>query len=397
MKTLYFDCFAGASGDMILGGLVGLGVDPDQLTVALKGLGTLGWELRCESVDRSGISAQRVHVVTEETHAHRHLSGILRIIDQAELSPSVKARAGTIFSRLAAAESRVHRVPVEKIHFHEVGALDAIVDIVGACVGFELLGVERFLCSPLHVGSGFVEMAHGKFPVPPPAVSELLTGAPVYSTEIVGELVTPTGAAIISTVCEGYGPMPAMTVTATGYGAGGRTYEKFPNVLRLWLGETERVVAPDTERLALVETNLDDVSPQVLGHVMDRIFDAGALDCYFTPVHMKKNRPGIVVSVLCDRDLLPKVQQILFAETPTLGLRISDVSRATLPREVVSVVTEYGMIDVKIAFLERGEIKIAPEFQHCQTAALQHSVPLRTVEAAAIRAFHDTRKSAAAG
>jgi uncharacterized protein (TIGR00299 family) protein len=397
MKTLYFDCFAGASGDMILGGLVGLGVNPAELTAALRGLGTSGWQLRCGTVDRSGIGAKRVEVITEETHAHRHLSGILRIIDTAELSPSVKARAGQIFTRLAEAEARVHQIPIEKIHFHEVGALDAIVDIVGACVGFEMLGIERFLCSPLHVGSGFVEMAHGKFPVPPPAVTELLSGAPVYATEIVGELVTPTGAAIISTVSESYGPIPAMTISATSYGAGGRTYPKFPNVIRLLLGETTPAIATDTERLVLVETNLDDTAPHVLGHVMDRMFDAGALDCYFTPVQMKKNRPGVVVSVLCARDLLPAVQEILFRETTTLGLRITEVKRATIRREILSVATEYGPIDVKVAFMENGGTKASPEYEHCRAAALQHKVPLRTVEAAALRAFHEGRSNAAAG
>lgn len=397
MKTLYFDCFAGASGDMILGGLVGLGVDPAELTAALTGLGTSGWELRCSTVDRSGIGANRVEVVTEETHAHRHLSGILRIIDGANLSPAVKAQAGKIFTRLAEAESRVHQIPIEKIHFHEVGALDAIVDIVGACVGFEMLGIERFVASPLHVGSGFVQMAHGKFPVPPPAVTELLAGAPVYASEIVGELVTPTGAAIISTVCESYGPMPAMTIAATGYGAGGRTYENFPNVIRLLLGETASTTAEDTEKLILVETNLDDTAPHVLGHVMDRMFDAGALDCYFTPVQMKKNRPGVVISMLCEPELLPAVQGILFSETTTLGVRVSEVGRVALRREIVSVTTEYGPVDVKVAFLENGETKASPEYEHCRSAARENGVALRTVETAALNAFRELKRSAAAG
>ncbi len=382
---------------MILGGLVGLGVNPAELTAALTGLGTSGWELRCSTVDRSGIGANRVEVITEETHAHRHLSGILRIIDGANLSPTVKARAGKIFTRLAEAESRVHQVPVEKIHFHEVGALDAIVDIVGACVGFEMLDIERFVASPLHVGSGFVQMAHGKFPVPPPAVTELLSGAPVYATEIVGELVTPTGAAIISTVCESYGPMPPMTIAATGYGAGGRIYENFPNVIRLLLGESASRTTTDNEKLILVETNLDDVAPHVLGHVMDRMFGAGALDCYFTPVQMKKNRPGVVVSVLCESELLPVVQGILFSETSTLGLRVTEVDRVALRREFVTVTTEFGPVDVKVAVLENGETKASPEYEHCRAAALEHGVALRTVETAALTAFRERRPNAAAG
>ena len=228
-------------------------------------------------------------------------------------------------------------------------------------------------------------------------MTELLSGAPVYSTDILGELVTPTGAAIISTVCESYGPIPTMTIAATGYGAGGRTYPKFPNVIRLLLGETTPADATETERLKLVETNLDDTAPHVLGHVMDRLFEAGALDCYFTPVQMKKNRPGVVVSVLCGPDLLPSVQEVLFSETTTLGLRITNVNRVALRREIVTVATEYGPIDVKVAFLENGGTKASPEYEHCRAAALQHSVPFRKVEAAALNAFREGRSNAAAG
>lgn len=390
MKTLYFDCFAGASGDMILGGLVGLGVDPNALENGLRGLKPAGWELHFSKVDRSGISADRIQVSTEETKAHRHLRNILEIINDSTLSDSVKARSALIFTRLAEAESKVHQVPIEKIHFHEVGALDAIIDIVGACLGFEMLGIERFCASPLHVGSGFVDMAHGRFPVPPPAVTELLTGAPIYATDIVGELVTPTGAAIISALAESYGPMPTMTISATGYGAGGRSYEKFPNVIRLIVGEIADPGSVNADQLIMLETNLDDLAPQTLGYVMEQLLTAGALDCFFTAVQMKKNRPGVMISILCDSSTRAALELILFRETTTLGIRVRNVERVSLPREIVSVVTEYGPVDVKVAHITGEEIKAAAEYEQCRAAAIKYGVSLREVEAAALRGYRAT-------
>ena len=238
MKTLYFDCFAGASGDMILGALVAAGVNPEKLKAQLALLDVQGYAIEFETVNRSGISATYARVQTAPEQAHRHLSDILKIIYDSRLPESVKDRAAKIFSRLAAAEARVHNEPIEKIHFHEVGALDAIIDVVGAAICFELLEIEHFISSPLHVGSGTVEMAHGRFPVPPPAVTELLKDAPFYSSDIKGELLTPTGAAIVTTVCSQFGALPQFTLKQTGYGAGTRQYEKFPNVLRVMIGET---------------------------------------------------------------------------------------------------------------------------------------------------------------
>src|SRR5436309_355468 len=291
MRTLYFDCFAGISGDMTLGALVAAGADARSLRKRLALLDLEGYEIEFETVDRSGISATRAVVqVTKDEKPHRHLRDVLAIIEGSRLGDAVKARASRIFTRLAEAEARVHNVAVERVHFHEVGAVDAIVDVVGACIGFELLGVERFTASALHVGSGTVEMEHGRFPVPPPAVAELLRGALVYSTGVKGELVTPTGAAIVATLCEGFGPLPPMCVVSAGYGAGTREYEKFPNVLRVIVGEAEESVGGDVqsdEELIIVETNLDDASPQVLGHLMEQAFSQGALDCYFTNVQMK--------------------------------------------------------------------------------------------------------------
>ncbi len=391
MRTLFFDCFAGASGDMILGALVGVGVEPRLLKEQLSLLDVPGYEVSFETVDRSGISATRAVVRTEEERAHRHLSHILKIIRDSRLSDSVKERATQIFTRLAEAEAKIHNVPVERIHFHEVGALDAIVDVVGACVGFELLGVERFVCSELHVGSGTVEMAHGRFPVPPPAVAELLKDAPVYSTDIKGELVTPTGAAVISTVCREFGPLPLMKIERTGYGAGGREYENFPNVLRLMLGESEGAASSTDERLVVVETNIDDMSPQVYGHLMEEALRLGALDCYLAPVQMKKNRPGTLVSILCRPALRDVMCQLLLAETTTLGVRFYEVWRRALARETVKVETAFGAISVKVARLDGKVIKGMPEYEECRAAAERAGVPLLEVERAALAAFLKSR------
>lgn len=407
MKTLYFDCFAGASGDMILGALVSLGVEPRVLNEHLALLGVAGFDVTFEMVDRSGLSATRAHVRTTEEKAHRHLKDILGIIHESRLSNTVKTRAARIFERLAEAEARVHNVAVEQIHFHEVGALDAIVDVVGAAICFELLQVERFVSSALHVGSGMVEMAHGRFPVPPPAVAELLRDAPVYSTDIAGELVTPTGAAIISTICEEFGALPAMKLVGTGYGAGGREYENFPNVLRVMLGETDgkakadEVVAADAEnsetseshsRLLMIETNIDDMSPQIFGYVMERALELGALDCYFTAVQMKKNRPGTLVSVLCGKSEREAITDLLFRETTTLGVRCYEVERTALARETMRVETVYGSIDVKVARLKNGDVKAMPEYEQCRESALSAGIALRIVEAAACAAFAELKK-----
>jgi pyridinium-3,5-bisthiocarboxylic acid mononucleotide nickel chelatase len=386
MKTLYFDCFAGASGDMILGAMIAAGVEPRALLSQLSLINVQGYSIDFQTVDRSGISAMYARVRTPHEHAHRHLSHILEIIDDSQLSAGVKDRAAKVFSRLAEAEARVHNEPVEQVHFHEVGALDAIIDVVGAAICFDLAGIERFICSPLHVGSGSVDMDHGRFPVPPPAVAELLKGAPVYSTDIKGELVTPTGAAIIATVCNEFGPLPRMELQSAGYGAGTRQYEKFPNVLRVLIGETE-LQAANEERLWMIETNVDDMSPQVFGHVMERALEMRALDCYFTPIQMKKDRPGVLLSILCRAEDKRTLTEMLFAETTTLGVRSYEVERRALDRQIVTVETQYGPIDVKVARLNGNVVNEMPEYEQCRAAARNSGVPLLVVESAARMAF----------
>jgi pyridinium-3,5-bisthiocarboxylic acid mononucleotide nickel chelatase len=395
MRTLYFDCFAGASGDMILGALVAAGVDERALREQLGQLSVKGFSVEFEKVDRSGITCTYAKVKTNPEHVHRHLGDVLKIIYESQLGERVKERAARIFSRLAEAEAKVHDQPIEKIHFHEVGALDAIVDVVGAAICFELLAIDHFVCSPLHVGSGTVEMAHGRFPIPPPAVAELLKDAPVYATDIKGELVTPTGAAIIATVCDEFGPLPALKLEHTGYGAGSRTYEKFPNALRVVIGEQQpqlETLNSKHETLLMLETNIDDLSPQVFGHVMDRALELGALDCYFTPIQMKKNRPGVLLSVLCGAEQKDAISEMLFAETTTLGIRSYAVERRALQRQVVKVETQYGAIDVKVARMNGHVVNEMPEFDQVQAAALQAGVPFRTVDRAVRLALAKTPK-----
>jgi pyridinium-3,5-bisthiocarboxylic acid mononucleotide nickel chelatase len=384
MKTLYFDCFAGASGNMILGALVALGIDREKLVEQIELLGFSDFEIGFKTVDRSGISAIYADVKVPHEHEHRHLHTIEKIINDSHLSESVKKRAIKIFTRLAEAEAKIHGIDVQKVHFHEVGAMDAIIDVVGACVGFEMLGIERFVCSKIHVGSGFVKMAHGKFPVPPPAVAELLKNAPIYSTEIEGELITPTGAAIISTLCDEFGQIPEMRIQKTAYGAGTREYQDFPNVLRLMIG-IQIPKATDngqriTDNLLLIETNIDDLSPQILGFVMERAFNLGALDCWFTSVQMKKNRPATLVSILCERTKREVLTELLYTETTTLGIRVREVERDCLPREIVKIETEFGTVDVKIARYKDKIVNAKPEYEQVREIAAKTGVSFQEIE-----------------
>ncbi len=370
---------------MILGALVALGVERGELIEQLKLLDVADFEIEFTIRDKSGIAAVHAQVKVPHEHAHRHLHHIEKIINDSRLSDSVKKRALEIFTNLAKAEAKVHDIEIGKVHFHEVGAMDAIVDVVGACVGFERLGIERFVCSKIHVGSGFAQMAHGKYPVPPPAVAELLQNAPIYSTEIEGELMTPTGAAIIATVCEEFGQLPEMKIERTAYGAGTRDYENFPNVIRLMLGTVESLKVADngqrtTDNLLLIETNIDDLSPQTLGFVMERAFEMGALDCWFTPIQMKKNRPATMISILCNEADRKMLTDLLYIETTTLGVRATSVERNCLPREIVKIETDFGTIDVKIAKLGDKIINVKPEYEQMREVARRTKTSLRDVE-----------------
>ncbi len=381
---------------MILGALVAAGVDAGTLKTELQRMNLPDFELDVEVVDRSGIAATHVNVRVPEEKNHRHLHQIDATIDDSKLSDSIKSRSKAIFRAMAEAEAKVHGIAIEKVHFHEVGAMDTIIDVVGSCIGFEMLGIDAFFCSKIHLGSGFVEMAHGKFPVPPPAVVELLRDVPVYSTEIEGELITPTGAAIISTLCDSYGTVPEMSLESTAYGAGSRTYNKFPNVLRILIGRAaDEQRSTIGEQLILLQTNIDDASPQILGFVMERAFELGANDCWFTPIQMKKNRPATMLSVLCNEEKKHQITELIYRETTSLGVREQALLRDALTRETVQVNTEYGSIDVKLGILDGKIVNAMPEYDQVQEAAREHSVPFSKVRDAALAKVNVSRLAAA--
>jgi hypothetical protein len=418
MKTLYLDCFAGASGDMLIGALLDCGLDFELLRRELKWLGMSGYELSLSRVDQSGISAAKFDVLLPDgktdhprehahshshehhhehhdhhhdhehhEHAHRPLSEIKRLIATSSLSDQVKAHAQAIFERIGAAEAKIHGIPVEQVYFHEVGAVDSIVDIVGACIGLEALQIGRIVSSPLHVGSGTFTCAHGTYPVPGPATTELLRGAPIYSGEIKGELVTPTGAAIISTLAVEYGPLPLMRVERIGYGAGARKYPRFPNVLRAVIGEVETADETPTT-VTVIEANIDDLNAQVFGHLMEQALTAGALDIFYTPVQMKKNRPGVLLTLLCAPSDRMGMTELIFRETTTLGVRWREERREILRREHITVETAYGQIRLKLGRASDGRIvNSAPEFDDCRAAAEKHNVAVREIQMAALTAF----------
>ncbi len=393
MKLAYFDCFSGISGDMTLGALVHAGVPLDHLRDELKALEVPGWELRAENVWKNGMAAVHVRVVTQESHTHRSLSTIEALLQQSRLAAPVRDRAIAIFRKLGEAEASVHDVPIEKIHFHEVGAVDAIVDIVGACIGFTFLGIERFACSPLNVGGGTAKMAHGVLPVPAPATARLLLGKPTYSTGEQKELVTPTGAAIVATLCDTFGPQPPMSVSAIGYGAGAADLEGQPNVLRLMIGDAAAKQEGNyTEEIRVIEANLDDLNPQVYGYFLERALAAGALDVFTTPIQMKKNRPGTLLTVLCNPADESKFQDLLFAETTTLGVRSHTTQRRVLPREWETVSTAYGEVRMKLARVKGKVVHISPEYEDCRKLAEANSVPLQTVMQEALQSWREGKK-----
>jgi pyridinium-3,5-bisthiocarboxylic acid mononucleotide nickel chelatase len=370
---------------------VDAGCPLEELRAGLGGLGVSGWEISAEKVWKNGMAATFMRVRVEEQHKHRPLSAILEILEKSSLAAPVKERAAAIFRRLGEAEAKVHDVPVEKVHFHEVGALDAIVDIVGAAIGFQALGIERFACSALNVGSGTVKTAHGMLPVPAPATAELLRGRPTYSSGVERELVTPTGAAIVATLCEEFGPLPKMSVAAIGYGAATADLPGQPNVMRLLVGETaERGAAIGTaEEVAVIEANLDDMNPQIYGYFLEKALAAGALDVFTTAVQMKKNRPGALLTMLCKPENADALMKLVFAETTTFGVRTYRAERRVLPREWVTVATEFGNVRVKVARANGRILRAAPEYEDCRRLAAERDVPLQRVMAEAIKRYEE--------
>jgi hypothetical protein len=379
MTIAYLDCFSGVSGDMFLGALVDAGLDVDALRGELGRLNVEGWELRAEPVRRAGLAATRVHVdLAEQPQPHRRLPDILSIIDRSTLPAGDRERAAAVFQRLAQAEARVHGVAPDDVDFHEVGALDAIVDVTGAVVGTRLLGIERLYCSALPAGGGTVKGAHGVLPSPAPATLELIAmaRAPLAGAQSDRpmELVTPTGAAL-ATVLARF-ERPAMYVTSVGYGAGGRDPEGWPNALRLWVGEP---VQPARPTMLLVETNIDDMNPELYGYVQERLFEAGAADVWMQPVQMKKNRPGVVLSALCAADREDAVTRVLLRETSTLGVRVSPVSRHEAQRETMEFDSSLGRAAVKVKRLPGEPPRAAPEYDACRRIAEERGMPLAEV------------------
>ncbi|HTS37098.1 MAG TPA: nickel pincer cofactor biosynthesis protein LarC [Candidatus Solibacter sp.] len=439
MRIAYLECFSGMSGDMFLGALVDAGVSPRLLEETVAALG-IGARLEISRVVRSGISATKVDVWVDgekdmpreefwakenvarasspaqsrhehDHHHHRHdheshnhtghshehvhthgrgLAEIRQIIGKAKIGDSTKKTAIAIFEALGAAEAKIHNTSVESVHFHEVGAVDAMVDVVCAAVGAEELGVDEIICSPLNVGGGTVQCAHGTLPVPVPATVEILQGVPIYSSAVQKELVTPTGAAIVKTLARRFSNFPEMKIEKSGYGAGSRDFPGHPNVVRLVIGEaaaSSLASKTTSEIITVLEANLDDLNPQVFGYVMDRLFEDGALDAFAIPVQMKKNRPGTLLTVLCKPEDSSRLTQLLFTETTTLGVRRRDETRQTLARRWENVRTEWGEVRIKIASMNGSVTNYAPEYEDCRRLASEHHVPLKTVMQEAIRVY----------
>lgn len=423
MRIAYLDCFSGISGDMFLAALIDAGLSPQLFEETVAGL-NIGAHLEISRVNRSGITATKVDVVmngekdspsearASAPHHHSHprqhhhdahhhesrlhdhphgraLAEIRDIIHHSAITDSAKTTAIAIFEKLGAAEAKIHNVPTDQIHFHEVGAADALVDIICAAVGAEALVVDEFIGSALNVGGGAVDCAHGTFPVPAPATVELLRGVPAYSSGLQAELVTPTGAAIVATLAARFSPFPEMKIEKTGYGAGTRDFPGHANVLRITIGESTPQLAAKTsqETIAVLEANLDDLNPQVFGYVMDRLLEAGALDIFATPVQMKKNRPGTLLTILAKPEDATSLTEIIFAETTTLGVRRREEKRQILARKWNTVSTRFGDVRIKIASLNGTVTSYAPEYEDCRRIAAEQKIPLKTVMNEAMEAY----------
>jgi uncharacterized protein (TIGR00299 family) protein len=414
-RILYFDCFSGISGDMVLGALLDAGLPLDDLKRALGSLAVSGFDISAARVLRAGVSATQF-ILTErhgpqasagathrhdhaahghDDHGHRHehphghthrsLPEIFQHIDQSALTPRGRERAKALFHRLAEAEAAIHRMPVEQVHLHEVGALDSIIDIVGAVFALDWLAADRIVCSPLNVGGGMVQSAHGVFPVPAPATLRLLGDAPIYGGTVQKELVTPTGALIATSYASSFGPMPHMAVERVGYGAGARDNPQTPNVLRVLIGRAAD--RPESGRVAVLECEIDDMNPQLFGVVMDRLYAAGALEVFYVPAQMKKNRPGTLLTVVSPPELRTPLSEIIFRETTTIGLRCAEIERECLQREVIQVETGLGTVRFKVAWHGGRVVNAVPEFEDCARLAQSHDLSVKEVQAIAVQAY----------
>ncbi|MCS7221232.1 MAG: nickel pincer cofactor biosynthesis protein LarC [Anaerolineae bacterium] len=388
MRVAYFDVFFGASGDMILGALVDAGLSVNALQDVVRRLNLPEQvHIEVEPAIHHSLRGTRVTVHTAEARYHRHLSDIEAILQNADLETPVREQAQAVFRRLAEAEARVHGAPIETVHFHEVGALDAITDIVGVVAGLHLLGIEQIVCSPLPISRGIGRGEHGPLPWPAPGTMALLEGLPVRGLDVEGETLTPTGAALLTTLAKRFGPCPAMRLERVAYGAGRQSFPQAPNLLRLLIGEVDTVsTSAWAERLVVMETNLDNMNPEWFGPLCQGLFEAGALDVWLTPIQMKKGRPGTLLSVIARPEDIPRLRAQIFAETTTLGIREIEVTRWPLPRRIETVETPFGPVRVKLAEFAPGRWKAAPEHEDCVQAAQAASVPLREVYQAALMA-----------
>jgi uncharacterized protein (TIGR00299 family) protein len=426
MKTLYFDCFSGISGDMTIGALLDLGLGFDYLKTELRKLPVEGYELQMSRVTRSNLSAIKFDVLVhgDEHHAHDHAhehhqhehshehghehhhgyehhhdhehgaghfhrkaSEILSMIGESKLTPNAKRIATEIFTKLAISEGKVHHIAPEDVQFHEVGAVDSIVDTVGAAIGFDALGVERFLCGAINIGSGFIHCQHGVFPVPAPATADLLRQATIYQKHVETELVTPTGAAILAAVVNRFGALNGFTTEKVGYGAGTKQFAEFPNCLRLMIGEEHPITTQSAAGAVVIEANIDDMTPQNFAYATEKLLSAGALDVFTVPIQMKKARPGHLLQVLAESGTVERLTRIIFQETTTIGVRRYPVDRSILDREFVEVNTEYGKINIKVSKLDGEVVNVAPEYEDCARIAREKNVPLKTVQAAAMKGY----------
>jgi uncharacterized protein (TIGR00299 family) protein len=385
MNLCYFDAFSGISGDMTVGALIDAGADVRALTEALDSLGTNA-TFRFEKTKRRGMAACKFSVDAQDEKKHRHLHHIVDMIEKSALSQRARKNALLVFERLAEAEATVHGTEIRKVHFHEVGAVDSIADICGACVALDLLDVEAVATSPVNVGSGTVNTEHGVLPVPAPATAQLLKNRPIYSRGPAMELTTPTGAALVSALSREFGPMPAMSISSIGYGAGDRDFPEHANILRATIGRLSGAAEENT--VAVIEANIDDSTPEVLGYALERLIEAGALDASFEPIYMKKNRPGTLLRVIARPEDREALAAIVLAETSTLGLRIHSAERRVQSREFVEVATPHGVVRMKVA----GHGGYAPEYEDCRTLAIAAGVPLRQIVAEANHEYLKNRK-----